>query len=205
MAAALVLVTGAGTAAEAQTVTVNRCAAAKMRCVMGYTHICGVAGVEGYLKCHQTATIKGRFVDQTCITRTLDEDVECFLAAERRYWPCLTVGDVYGVHAKIEAFALDAIRDVTPGFPYPISNKCAAGKQKAVADATSAKLECFEETMRREPGDVDPSCLTRPDAFFAYTFDKLESNGGCLTFDDDAALLEKMNAFVADMVVTIDP
>ena len=62
-----------GSSAEAQTVTVDRCAGAKMRCAMGYTHICGVAGVEGQLKCYQTATLRGRFVDPVCINRTTDE------------------------------------------------------------------------------------------------------------------------------------
>ena len=61
---ALLAVAVIGTAAEAQTVTVNRCAAAKVRCVIGYTHVCGVQGVLGGFKCHQNATLRGRFVDQ---------------------------------------------------------------------------------------------------------------------------------------------
>ena len=50
--------------AGAQTVTVIRCQAAKVRCVMGYTHVCGVQGVLGLFKCYQNATIRGRFADQ---------------------------------------------------------------------------------------------------------------------------------------------
>ena len=95
--------------------------------------------------------------------------------------------------------------DVTPGFPYPITNTCAAGKQKAVAEATFAKLECFEEAFRREPGIVADDCFARPETQFAYTWAKLESNGGCLTTGDAEMLDAKINTFVADIVTSLDP
>jgi len=192
-----------GSSAEAQTVTVDRCAGAKMRCAMGYTHICGVAGVEGQLKCYQTATLRGRFVDPVCINRTTDEILECFRAAERRN-VCRTLGDVFQVNAKIEAFVLDVIRDVTPGFPFPTVNKCAAGKQKELAEATSAKMGCFEEAFRRDPGLVSSACLALAQAQFEYAWTRLALNSGCST-GDVPALTAKMDAFVADMVVTLDP
>lgn len=192
-----------GSSAEAQTVTVDRCAGAKMRCAMGYTHICCVAGVEGQLKCYQTATLRGRFVDPVCINRTTDEILECFRAAERRN-VCRTLGDVFDVNDKITAFVLDVIDDVTPGFPYPTINKCAAGKQKELADATSAKMGCFEEAFRREPGLVSSACLALAQAQFEYAWTRLALNSGCST-GDVPALTAKMDAFVADMVVTLDP
>ncbi len=204
MVAAVVACTMAfSSSAEAQTVTVDRCAGAKMRCVMGYTHICGVSGVEGQLKCHQTATLRGRFVDPACLTRTVDEIHECFETAERRN-VCRTNGDVNTVQAKIEAFVLDVVRDVTPGFPYPQINKCAAGKQKELADATSAKLGCFEEAFRREPGVVAPGCLAQAQAQFEYAWIRLALNGGC-SLGDEIALTAKMDAFVAEMAVQLDP
>lgn len=193
----------AGSSVQAQTVTVDRCAGAKARCVMGYTHICGVAGVEGQLKCHQTATLRGRFVDPVCINRTIDEIHECFTAAERRN-TCRTSGDVNQIQTKIEAFVLDLLRDVTPGFPFPAVNKCAAGKQKELAEATSAKLGCFEEAFRRSPGVVSPFCLAQAQAQFEYAWLRLALNSGCST-GDQAALTAKMNEFVADMVVALDP
>lgn len=200
LAAACVL---SGSPASAQTVTASRCVAAKIRCVMGYTHVCGVAGVLGLFKCHQTATLRSRFVDPVCVNRTEDEIIECFHAAERRN-VCLTTGDVGAIQAKIEAFVVDAVADVTPGFPYPITNKCAAGKQQAVAEATATKLECFEEAFR-SGGIVDPACFARPESRFAYIWAKLESNGGCLTEGDSAALEVKLDAFVADIVVALEP
>lgn len=201
---ALATVTPVAVSAEAQSVTVNRCAAAKVRCVMGYTHVCGVQGVLGLFKCHQTATLRGRFVDQVCVNRTVDKITECFGDAERR-GVCRTSDDVVVIQSKIEDFVLDAVKNLTPGFPYPLVNNCAAGKQKAVAEMTSDKLECFESAMRRSPGIVDPSCFVRPVAQYAYTWGRLEGNDGCLTFDDAAALAEKADAFIADVVTSLDP
>ncbi len=191
-------------AADAQTVTVNRCAATKVRCVMGYTHVCGVQGVLGLFKCHQTATLKSRFIDQVCANRCEDKMLECFRDAER-LGGCLTTGDVGPIQAKVEAFVTDAVSDLIPGFPFPVTNTCAANKQKAVAEATAAKLECFEDPMRRFPGVVAPNCLVGADAKFTYAWDKIEGNGGCLTTGDDAALRAKLDAFVADVIADLNP
>lgn len=204
MVAVAALTLTIASSAQAQTVTVDRCAAAKMRCVMGYTHVCGVAGVLGLFKCHQTATLKGRFVDQVCMTRTVDEIVECFRNAERRNF-CRTTGDVLAIQSQIEAFVTDAVRDVTPGFPYPIVNRCAAGKQQTIAEATAGKLGCFEDAARREPGLVDTTCFTKAEGAYDSSWAKLENNGGCLTQGDSGPLEAKLEAFVADMVEALDP
>jgi hypothetical protein len=201
--AALAAFVAVASPAAAQTVTANRCAAAKVRCVMGYTHVCGVQGVLGLFKCHQTATTKQRFVDQVCVNRTFDKITDCFRDAERR-GDCLTSGDVGAVQDQIAAFVLDAVDDVTPGFPYPIANTCAAGKQKTIAEATSEKLECFEDAFRRS-GVVEDHCFAKPEAQYEYAWAKLEGNGGCLTQGDDAALADKIDAFIAQMISSLDP
>ncbi len=190
--------------AGAQTVTVNRCAAAKVRCVMGYTHVCGVQGVLGLFKCYQNATVRGRFADQVCVNRVVDKITDCFHDAERR-GPCLTTDDVLPVQAKIEAFVVDAVENLTPGFPYPLVNTCTAGKEKALAEMTSDKLECFEDAFRRDPGVVEPVCFEKPEAQYAYAWAKLEGNGGCLTEGDDVELAEKADAFIADVISSLDP
>jgi hypothetical protein len=204
MFAALAAVAVASSA-EAQTVTVSRCAAAKVRCVMGYTHVCGVAGVLGLFKCHQRATIRQRFVDQVCVNRTTDKITDCFRDAERNWDDCLTTGDVVTIQDKIEAFVTDAVEDMTPGFPYPISNTCVAGKEQSVAEASADKLGCFEDAFRRAPGVVDPTCFDKPEAKYAYAWSKLEGNGGCLTEGDDGMLQDKLDAFVADIIAALDP
>ncbi|MEB2286165.1 MAG: hypothetical protein OZ922_15965 [Myxococcales bacterium] len=190
--------------AGAQQVTVNRCAAAKMRCVIGYTHVCGVQGVLGLFKCHQNATQRGRFADQVCVNRTVDKITECFADAERR-GVCRTVDDVTAIQAQIEAFVIETVQDITPGFPYPLLNSCAANKQKALAELTAEKLGCFEDAMRREPGMVVASCLARPAAQYAYLWDRIEGNGGCLTLGDGAAVADKADSFVAAVVTALDP
>ena len=201
---ALVTVLAVASSASAQTVTVNRCAAAKVRCVMGYTHVCGVQGVLGLFKCHQNATIRGRFIDQVCANRVVDKITDCFRDAERR-GECLTSEDVLPIQDKIEAFVLDAVEELNPGYPYPIVNTCAAGKEKALAELTSDSLDCFGDAFRRAPGEVDSTCFDRPKAQYAYTWAKLEGNGGCLTEGDQDVLAAKADAFIADVIASLDP
>jgi hypothetical protein len=203
--AVLAVVAVGASPAQAEDVTVSRCTAAKVRCVMGYTHVCGVQGVLGQLKCYQSATLKGRFVDLACINRTFDKITDCFRDAERRYGDCLTTNDVVAIHDRIETFVVDSVARVTPGFPYPIVSRCSAGKQQTIAEATVAKLECYEDAFRREPGTVEPACYARPEAQYAYQFAKLEANGGCLTEGDATVLEENLDAFVAQIIDALDP
>ena len=205
LALAAVVVVASPTAA--QTVTVNRCAAAKVRCVMGYGHVCGVQGVRGLFRCYEHATTRARFVDQVCVRRTEDKLTDCWreAEAERRYGPCLTLGDLVAVQTKIEDFVLGVVEDVTPGFPYPIANDCAAGKARAVSEATFAKLDCFMDAFHRDPGIVDTACLSKPEALYASAWAKLESSSGCLTAGDDQAIEAQIDAFVADIVTSLDP
>ena len=204
---ALAAVVVVASPAAAQTVTVNRCAAAKVRCVMGYGHICGVQGVRGLFRCYEYATLRARFVDQVCVQRTEDKLAECWrhADAEDRYGPCLTLGDLLAMQTKIEEFVVGVVEDVTPGFPYPIANECAAGKQRAVAEATFEKLECFMYAFNRDLGIVDAACLSRPEGHFASAWAKLESSSGCLTVGDAAAIEAKIDSFVADIVASLDP
>jgi hypothetical protein len=139
------------------------------------------------------------------VQRSVDKITECWRDAERRNGPCLTLGDVVPSQAKIDSFVLDAVEDLTPGFPYPITNTCTAGKEKALAEATFAKLECFEDAFRREPGVVDAACFARPEAQYDYAWAKLEANGGCLTLGDGAPLEAKSNTVVADIITSLDP
>jgi hypothetical protein len=65
-------------------------------------------------------------------------------------------------------------------------------------------MGCFEEAFRRDPGLVAPGCLALAQAQFEYAWTRLALNSGCST-GDVPALTAKMDAFVADMVVTLDP
>jgi hypothetical protein len=189
--------------ATAQTVTVNRCAGAKTRCVMGKTHVCGVAGVRGMLKCYQTAESRSSPVDPECVLLAVNEIRDCFLAAERRLGGCLTVGDADAIQAKIHAFTLDIVQTVDPTHPRPNSNRCAEKKMGAVAEATADKLGCFDEAFKTN-GVVSSACLAAPFDHLRYLLGRIETNGGCFSVGERPVLEDKIDAFVADIVVDLD-
>jgi hypothetical protein len=203
MVSAVLLMTF-GSEAMAQTVTVNRCAGAKTRCVMGKTHVCGVAGVRGMLKCYQTAESRSSPVDPECILLAVNEIRECFLVAERRLGGCLTIGDADAIQAKIQAFTLDVVQTVDPTHPRPNSSRCAEKKMGAVAEATADTLGCFEEAFKTN-GVVSRACLAVPFGHLEYLWGRIESNGGCPSLGDVQLLEDKIDSFVADIVVDIDP
>jgi hypothetical protein len=197
-----VMLVGAGSAA-AQMVAVNKCAAAKTRCIMGRTHVCGVVGVKGMLVCHQRADSRSRPVDPECLNRAVSELNDCFMGLDRKEG-CLTTGDAASIQARIEDFTLDVVQQLDPNHPALVTNKCSVGKMKAVGDATAARLECFMDAFR---GDaiIDPSCIEKPLAHFAAIWSKLEDNGGCLTVGDIALLDAKIDDFVAQIIADLDP
>ena len=202
--AATVLLLTVAASADAQTVTPNRCAGAKTRCVMGKTHVCGVAGVRGMLKCNQTANSRSSPVDPECVLLAVNEMRDCFRDAEKRLGPCLTVGDTATVQAKINAFTVDIVSDLDPLYPRPNSNKCTQAKLKAVADAAADTLQCFDDAFK-EAGHVSAACLGDAPDRLAYLWDRIESNGGCLTIGDLGPVQAKIDAFVADLVASLDP
>jgi hypothetical protein len=59
-------------------------------------------------------------------------------------------------------------------------------------------------TPNYRSGLVAPGCLALAQAQFEYAWTRLALNNGCST-GDEIALTAKMDAFVADMVVTLDP
>ena len=201
--AALAALLAFGSSAGAQTVTASRCAAAKARCVMGKTHRCGVVGVRGQLKCHQNADIRSSPVDPECLKLAVDELRECFWYAEQR-GDCLTTSDPAPHQAAIDAFVADVVGDLNPGYPTLITNRCLVGKLEAVGEGVFDKLDCFKEAFRLG-GPVDQLCLLEAEGRFAYKFTKLENNGDCLTTGDMAALMDKIDAFVATTVAALDP
>jgi hypothetical protein len=199
----LLALIAAPSGSHAQTVSVNRCAAAKTRCIMGRTHVCGVVGVKGMLVCHQRADLRARPVDPECLNRAVSELNDCFIDLDRR-GECLTTGDAGSIQARIEAFTLDVVTQLDPTHPALVTNRCAVGKMKAVGDATAARLECFMDAFRGD-ASIDPSCFERPLARFAYVWSKLEDNGGCLTVGDIALIDAKIDEFITQIVADLDP
>jgi hypothetical protein len=75
---------------------------------------------------------------------------------------------------------------------------------EAVGEGAFDKLDCFKEAFRLG-GPVNQLCILEAAGRFAYKFDKLENNGDCLTTGDMAALVVKIDAFVATTVAALDP
>jgi hypothetical protein len=189
--------------AAAQSVEVNSCAAGKTRCIMGRTHVCGVVGVKGMLKCHERADSRARPVDPECLNLAVSELNECFWDLERK-GGCLTIDDAASIQARIEAFVLDVVKQVDPTHPALVSNRCVVGKMKAVGEATAARLECFLGAFRGE-ANIEPSCFDRSLTRLAAVWAKLEDNGGCFTVGDLALVDAKIDEFVAQIVAELDP
>lgn len=194
---------GSGTVGAQMMVAVNKCAAAKTRCIMGRTHVCGVVGVKGMLVCHQRADSRSRPVDPECLNRAVSELNDCFIGLDRKEG-CLTTGDAGAIQARIEAFTIEVVKQLDPNHPALTTNKCSVGKMKAVGDATAARLECFMDAFRGD-ANIDPSCFERPLARFAAIWSKIEDNGGCLTVDDIGVLDTKIDDFVAEIIAELDP
>jgi len=146
VAIAVVLAFGA-TTARAQ----NKCLAGKTKCVN--------KKMVALLKCHNKAEKKGLAVDP-CVQKAIDKfdggtkgiAYSCFGKIEAKNdGPCLTFGDLTAEEAKVDAFVLDVVQELDPGYPEPILNACSAGKKKCVLKKAAGKLKCHEK-CHRDPG-----------------------------------------------------
>ena len=195
---------GAGTA-SAQ----NKCLAGKTKCVN--------KKMSALLKCHNTAEKTGLPVDPACLAKatgkfdggTKGPAAACFAKLEAKNdGPCVTFGDLAAEESKVDAFVLDVVQELDPGYPAPILNTCSAGKKKCVLKKAAGKLKC-DEKCQKDPtkcGAVLTDCLQKAtDKFDGGTvptkgcFEKLEATPGCITVDDTAALEAKVDAFIADV------
>jgi hypothetical protein len=213
-ATALIAVLAFGaTSARAQ----NKCLSGKTKCVN--------KKMSGLLKCHNKAEKKGLAVDPVCVQKAIAKfdggtkgfEKSCFGKLELKYPlvtgdpPCVTFGDLGAQEAKVDAFVLDVVQELDPGYPTPILNKCSAGKKKCVLKKASGLLKCREK-CEKDPvkcGAVLTACIDKVIAKFdggtkgfeKSCFGKLEikNDGPCQTFGDLGAMEAKVDAFVADV------
>jgi hypothetical protein len=191
------------TGAWAQAATA-KCTAAKIKCANGKA--------TALLGCHNKAETKNVAVDPACVSKA-DTKFSlpakgCMEKAEKDLVksPCNTTGDAVSMEAKVDAFVLDVVTELDPGYPTPVLNKCSAGKKKCVAnkvkailgcygkDATKpdpvALLACIQKAQDKYSGGVDPT---------KGCFAKLEAKPPCLTTGDTGALEAKVDAFALDV------
>jgi hypothetical protein len=206
------LISPSGAWAQAATA---KCTAAKIKC--------GNGKATGLLGCHNKAEGKGIAVDPACTTKVqtkfdggIDPTKGCMGKAEKDLVksPCSTTGDTASLEAKVDAFVLDVVTELDPGYPTPTLSKCSAGKKKCVAnkvkgilgcygkDATkpdpTALLACIQKAQGKYSGGIDPTkgCFAKLEA---------KSPNDCLTTGDSAALEAKVDAFALDVKTELGP
>ena len=194
----------------------NICLAGKTKCVE--------ENMAGLLKCHDRAERRGKPVHLACLNKAkakFDGGLRgfagsCFGTLEIRFEGlCHTIGDLAAEESKVDAFVLDVVHELDPGYPTPIRNTCSAKKKRCVVNKTVRKLRCWEK-CQKDPAthcgvDLTYCLLKAIDKFDGGTdptkgcFAKLEAKGGCLTTGDAAALEAKVDAFVLDVRVELEP
>ena len=104
-----------------------------------------------------------------------------------------------------------------PGDPHecvcPITlNKCAAKKEKCVNNRVSYLLKCHVSAELKALGPPDAYCVDKADYKWdggitptRGCFERLELPGHCFTEDDTGSIGTKVDAFVNDVVLQLDP
>ncbi len=204
-AAALLL--GAIGAQAAGPPTTFKCSAAQIKCVSGKA--------TAFLGCHNKAEGKNVAVDPECITKAEQKFTlpakGCMDKAEKDLVksPCPNSGSgfIALLENKSDAFVLDVVQELDPGYPAPVLSKCSAGKKKCVANKVKAVLGCYNKAAGKNL-PVDPACLQKAtDKFdggadptkgcFAKLYAKVPND--CLTPIDVAAMEAKVDAFALDI------
>ncbi len=190
----------------------NKCLAGK--------NSCASKKAQGLLKCHSKAEKAGTALDPACTQKVTDKfdggpvpAKGCFAKLEaKNLGPCLTTNDTGSIEAKVDAFVLDVVQQLDPGYPTPVQNKCSAGKKKCVLKKVNALLKCHQKAAKAGTA-VDAACLQKAKDKFdgglvpaKGCFAKLEAKvPPCLTTGDTAALEITADAFVADFLDEINP
>jgi hypothetical protein len=196
------------TGAWAQLATA-KCTAAKIKCANNK------AG--GLLKCHNKAETKNLPVDSECTTKAqtkfdggIDPTKGCMGKAEKDLVksPCATTGDTASLEAKVDAFVLDVVTEVDPGYPAPVLSKCSAGKKKCVGNKVKGILGCYGKNATKPDPVAFAACIQKAQDKYSGGVDptkgcfaKLEAKvpNDCLTTGDSAALEAKVDAFALDV------
>jgi hypothetical protein len=194
------------TAAQAQATTA-KCTAAKIKCANGKA--------TGLLGCHNKAEGKNVPVDPACISK-VDTKFSlpakgCMEKAESKP-PCATTGDAGSLEAKVDAFVLDVVTELDPGYPTPVLNKCSAGKKKCVANKVKAILGCYGKNATKPDPVALAACIQKAQDKYSGGVDptkgcfaKLELKPPCLTTGDSGTLESKVDAFALDVDNELSP
>jgi hypothetical protein len=202
----------APTGARAQAATA-KCTAAKIKCANGKA--------TGLLGCHNKAEGKNVPLDPACTTKVqtkfdggVDPTKGCMGKAEKDLVksPCATTGDTISMENKVDAFVLDVVTELDPGYPTPVLSKCSAGKKKCVANKVKAILGCYGKNATKPDPVALAACIQKAQDKYSGglvpakgCFAKLEAKtpNDCLTTGDSAALEAKVDAFAVDVTAEL--
>jgi len=79
-----------------------------------------------------------------------------------------------------------------------------AAKAKAAAKKTSARVRCFTASAVKA-APVNESCLAEAEQKFGDAWARIEGDGGCLVVGDEDSIELKVDAYVDDVVRTLQP
>src|SRR5262249_56249356 len=108
---------------------------------------------------------KGEPVRQRCVDKVMakfthpSDSTGCIEKVEAK-GGCATIGEAAGLESKVDAFVLDVVNELDPGYPTPVLNKCSAGKKKCVASKVKAMLGCYGKAAGKGL-PLDPLCIQK--------------------------------------------
>ena len=152
--AALAAVLMIGTTANAA--PISKCNAAKKKCIGKY-----IAAVMG---CHAKAEGKNIAVDPACLAKATAKITGagkgCFDKNDAKVGnDCTQTGDAGAQLTAADAFILDVVNDIDPGYPAPTLSKCGAARKKCVGKKAAGLMGCDAKTNKDGVGD--PTCAPK--------------------------------------------
>ena len=152
------------------------------------------------LKCWSKAVGKATTVDPLCVGKAETKFSDAFAKAESK-GGCGSVNDVAGIETLVDVFVGDVVAAL-PGGTAKDGQKCAASKLTGTGKKADAKLKCHSKAITKAVA-VDPECLTKAEDKFVQAFGKAEAKGGCTTTGDAPTLEERVDQFVAAVLVGV--
>ena len=128
----------------------DKCQAAKKGCI--------AKKAACLLGCHAKAEATGAPLDAGCIGKCtgkfdggLTPAKACFAKIEAKGGCMVATNQVPAVEATVDAYVLDVVTQLDPGYPVPVQNTC-----------SSAKKKCAARNNRRRSSSVTPRPRPKP-------------------------------------------
>src|SRR5262249_51205802 len=150
--------------------TTFKCSAAQIKCANGKA--------TAILGCHGKSESTGAAVDPACLAKADRKftfpGTGCMGKAEEDLvnGPCNNDGSgfITTIESKVDAFVLDVVTELDPGYPTTVTSKCSAGKKKCVAKKVKGLLGCYSKAAGTNL-PVDAACLQKARDKFDGGFD----------------------------------